>query len=240
MNNIQKCNLVASIFLVASLSGVPTKAWDPIRDITGKRLDEHAQSLANSLDKARHNPVKYVGRRTRELAEDLCSAPARIYAGSAAASGGRLMALPQNFIYAVQRFYSVDLRNVRYREHANVFGRAVAVTDKGQIYIEHGINWSNPGNVRLMLHELEHVVQYAQRGHGRSRLQCEYTLKSIGTLGQHGDIDMERAADRKANFVMSQIFPRYAPNYRPMRQYSGRNSMSRGQPSYPRRYYRRR
>lgn len=183
------------------LMTVTVHAWDPFKDLTGKRLDEHHQSLANSADKFRRNPGKYAVNRAQEIAEDICAQPVRAYVAFVRHPGSGLKPLPHNFISSAQPFYNVDLRNVRYSEGANVVN-ADALTDKGNIYVRGRINWNNPSNIYLMLHELEHVVQYSQRGGGRSRLQCEYALKSIGNGFQHDSIDMERAADRKANHVL--------------------------------------
>lgn len=205
-----KLKIALSVLCLGMIAG-PVHAWDPIKDLTGKPIHKHHQDLANSMEKFRSQPLKYVERRGREVLEDVCSVPARIYVG--AASGGTLRSIPQWFINRVQPYYSVDLRGVRYSENANVNGSAVAVTDKGHIYVKYGINWNNSDHQRLMLHEFEHVVQYKRLGHGRSRLQCKYVLDTIRSGFQHDDIRMEQAADRKANFVISKMRNAMTHNY---------------------------
>jgi len=53
-----------------------------------------------------------------------------------------------------------------------------------------------------MLHELEHTVQYARGRNGESSKLCEYMAKSVGAGFNHDAIDMEQAADRKADYLL--------------------------------------
>jgi hypothetical protein len=56
-----------------------------------------------------------------------------------------------------------------------------------------------------MLHELEHTVQFAGASYGQAGKLCEYAAKGIGTLS-YNQIDMERAADRKADSLIDTAY----------------------------------
>jgi hypothetical protein len=203
---------LASLLLLTALSATDAVAWDPIRDLTGKRLDEHAGSLAKSVDSFRHAPLKYTEQRFRELTGSICAAPSdQIYIRSLTSQArGRWQGLPDWMrTDAMKRRYPhVDLDKVIYAQGIGRIINASALTYGHEIFIKRRIDLErNDDDVWLMLHELEHAQQYAKRG-SKNQFQCEYWLKAVGkgiehgTLDVHGRIDMEKAADRKADSVL--------------------------------------
>lgn len=173
----------------------------PERKILEKSPFKHDRDLAGSLEKLEDDPIGYTVDRTREVIQDSCAFPARAFVKMVQHGGSGLKPLPTWFVQKAQPFYDVDLRRVRYSEGASVHGPAIAVTDKYNIYFENHLSFNNSNDLALMLHELEHVVQYDRKG-GRSGMLCEYFLKAHGNAFQHGSIDMERSADNKANHVL--------------------------------------
>jgi len=119
-------------------------------------------------------------------------------------AAGRWKALPPQLIEAVQAAYSVDLNSVLYAEgmrtsngDAQTFGRF--------IYFPTNIDLTDRNSLLWMLHELEHVVQYAGRK-DRAAALCEYIAKSVGSGFQHDKIDWERAADAKADALIDRAY----------------------------------
>jgi hypothetical protein len=121
-------------------------------------------------------------------------------------AGSNLYGLDQSFVNQIQRFYSVDLHNVRYAININtVHGSNITIGNT--IYFVKGMNFSDPNDAWTLYHELEHVVQYAQRG-GVEPFLSEYILKAGGSVLRggnsvdiHDNIDLENAANAKANQV---------------------------------------
>jgi hypothetical protein len=81
------------------------------------------------------------------------------------------------------------------------------VTIGNTIYFVRGMNFGDPNDGWTLFHELEHVVQYANRG-GVEPFLSEYVLKAAGSIlrggnsiDMHDNIDLENAANAKANQV---------------------------------------
>jgi hypothetical protein len=176
-------------------------AIDPIRDLTGKRLDQHAQGVANSLEKWRRRPINYPIERAQEVFFDVCSTPQKGYREYLRSQVGRWWSLPDDLVVAIQRYYpEVNLRSVRFAMGVRTANGA-ATTFGTDIYFPRQIYYSNAGDLHWMLHELEHTVQYARRS-SDSEFLCEYAAKLLGRGLQDESTDIERAADRKADFVL--------------------------------------
>ena len=78
-------------------------------------------------------------------------------------ANGRWQGLDPWFINRVQQFYSVNLYNVHYATGINtIHGQNMTVGNN--IFFTQQLNLNNPNDAKLMYHELEHVVQYANRG----------------------------------------------------------------------------
>src|SRR5262249_20439060 len=112
---------------------------------------------------------------------------------------GRWQSLPENFIRVAQQYYpQINLRAVRIATNINTL-HGQAITFFYDIYIPGGLDWTTRSTVSLILHELEHTVQYANRG-GEQPFLSEYIAKAIGQIIQnksvniHDDIDIENAA----------------------------------------------
>ncbi|MEY9199927.1 MULTISPECIES: eCIS core domain-containing protein [Sinorhizobium] len=121
---------------------------------------------------------------------------------------GRWQSLPSEFSDQIRgKFPSIDLDHVRYA--TNIFTvHGQAITIGYQIYFPHEIDLREPDGKRLMYHELQHVVQYEDRG-GVEPFLVEYIAKAIGKIVQkrsfnvHDDIDLEAEANKKADSVHS-------------------------------------
>ena len=124
--------------------------------------------------------------------------------------GNNVHAFESWFINSIQRYYSVDIRSVRYATGINTL-HGMNITIGSMIYFVGDIDLSDPNDAMLAYHELEHVVQYASRG-GVEPFLAEYILKAGGSILQggnsinmHNNIDLERAAISKANQVSGAI-----------------------------------
>ncbi len=118
--------------------------------------------------------------------------------------------LDPDFINDWQSDYSVDLRQVRYATSINtVHGEAITIGYN--IFFPNEIDISYKDDEELMLHELEHVVQYSRRG-GVEPFLSEYILKSAGkiiahrSINIHDSIDIESAAIRKGKWLTRRTY----------------------------------
>jgi Domain of unknown function (DUF4157) len=132
-------------------------------------------------------------------------------------AGSNLFPIDESIIGAIQQFYSVDLHAVRYATNINTIHGA-NVTIGNTIYFVRNMNFGDPNDLWTLSHELEHVVQYATRG-GIEPFLAEYVLKAGGSILRggnsiymHDNIDLESAANAKANQVKAAII--YQP-YQP-------------------------
>lgn len=183
-------------------------AWDPVRDITGRTLKQHTERAVKrtgkSWEKLLKDPVGYTFKLPFKVFQEVCGAPARAigytYEGQAR---GKWQRLPAQLIQNIQPYYSTNLKNVRFAENIRIVG-APAITFGNLIYFNREIDFNDDADLWEVLHELEHTVHY-QDANDVHKL-CEYTMKAISHGGRHDSIDWEKAADRKANFVMARLF----------------------------------
>jgi hypothetical protein len=121
-------------------------------------------------------------------------------------AGNNVYQLDDSLISEIQPYYSVDLHGVRYATGINTIHGA-NVTIGNTVYFVKGMDFSDPNDAWTLFHELEHVVQYANRG-GVEPFLSEYVLKAGGSILRggnsidiHDNIDLENAANAKANQV---------------------------------------
>lgn len=169
----------------------------------GHFVEKKAHKLGIAVRKFSRNPVNYTLNLPASVISDVCSIPARAYEqGLRAQAHGRWTHLPEKLIWLIQDEYAVNLSSVVYSQRINTGGDAV--TFGPTIYFPRDIDLTQAGDVHWMLHELEHVVQFRGGTYGEAGKLCEYEAKMIGTLS-HDKIDMERAADRKADRLVQQV-----------------------------------
>ncbi|WP_178133967.1 eCIS core domain-containing protein [Vineibacter terrae] len=114
-------------------------------------------------------------------------------------------------VTGVGRYYpEIDLRKVRFAVDINT-GHGQAITIGYRIFFPRKIDLDDRNDVLLMLHELEHVVQYERRGGIRPFL-AEYIAKIPTKIIErrrfniHDDLDIERAANAKADRVITAYY----------------------------------
>ena len=187
------------------LAPAVTFAWDPVKDLTGRSLkgqiDHHIDKLDHATQQFLHNPLKYTVSLPGKFMAGVCATVPNLYEGTLAGQVGNWYSLPPELINAVQSQYSVDLSGVRYSKNIRT-SNGDAQTFGNFIYFPYQVDLSNRDNLWVMLHELEHVVQYAHATSGSDGWICEYLGKAIGAGFQHDSMDMEQAADRKANYLI--------------------------------------
>lgn len=209
MKTIPRSALIIAVTVLAHLLGsTQTFAVDPIRDLTGRSGKQHLKRAikrgSRSVEKFVKNPIAYALERPLRDFQETCAVPANILRYNQLSQVKNWERLPPSLIDDVQRFYrGVNLERVRFAENVETIN-ARAVTMGNLIYLRDRIDFGNDDDLWLILHELEHTVHY--RGETRSAKLCEYTLKALGSGLDHDDIDWERAADRKANYVMDQLY----------------------------------
>lgn len=202
------------VLLFSALSAV---AWDPVRDLTGKRLDQHLDRAVQDVQNAPESWSRCLGN-PRQCSEDLLRRIPysavwpimdRYKAHLFNQAQGRWQTIPSGLLEMVQSEYSVDLRAIRYATNIDtVHGQAI--TWENSIFFPRAINLDDNGDLHWLLHEIEHAVQYQRRG-GFRELFGEYILKSMGkvieeqSINPHDYVDIERAAERKADHALSVV-----------------------------------
>jgi hypothetical protein len=86
-----------------------------------------------------------------------------------------------------------------------------AITIGSEIFFPGDLDFSDVADYKLMFHELEHVVQYAQRG-GIRQFIAEYIAKvpheviARRSFDVHDEHEIERAAIRKSETVLAGVY----------------------------------
>jgi len=112
-------------------------------------------------------------------------------------------------IAKIQPFYSIDLNSIEFAYGINTVHGA-HITFGNRIFFTQTLDMNAPADLHLMYHELEHSVQYQNRG-GESAFIAEYVLKAAGQIvatrsfNVHDFIDLEGAAESKANQVSAAV-----------------------------------
>jgi hypothetical protein len=205
--------VVAITFLL--VSPAVGNAWDPIKDLTGKRLDQHLnhgrkelERLPGSVQRCVKDPFKCTRDQIDRLMYTALWPVIERYKNHLFNQAeGRWKSLPQWLVDGVQRYYpEINLDSVRYAENINTIHNQ-AITWHYHIFFPINVNFYSTQDVLWMLHELEHVVQYQRRG-GEQAFLSEYIWKTpgkiieTGSFNVHDAIDIERAAHAKANNVI--------------------------------------
>jgi hypothetical protein len=77
---------------------------------------------------------------------------------------GRWQQLPAEFIYDFQPYYpEINLQNIRYTTNINTI-HGMNMTILTNIYFRSNIDFTSHSDRQLVLHELQHSVQYARKG----------------------------------------------------------------------------
>ncbi|MDC9835538.1 DUF1036 domain-containing protein [Rhizobium binxianense] len=149
-----------------------------------------------------HCPKELVARAAYEVAKPIVDQYLNFLSSQ---TSGNNYKLPDDFISTAQPYYSVNLNKVRYSLRVNTVHRQ-AITVGYRIYFPRNIDLDDSDDIELMYHELEHVVQYEQKG-GIEPFLAEYIAKGFAKIIEkrsvniHDDIDIERAAIDKAALV---------------------------------------
>lgn len=147
-------------------------------------------------------PDEFVGRAGYELVRPVVDQYLGALRNQAASKWQRLS---PEFVVRAQPYYTADLSRVRFATGINtVHGQAITIGY--EVFFPGQLNLARDKDIVLMLHELEHVVQYANRG-GVEPFLAEYLLKSVGqvvsrrSFDVHDFVDIEAAAIRKSKDV---------------------------------------
>lgn len=184
----------------------PHIKWDPVKDLTGKNLNQvvkdRLQNFGNQMEDFAKNPVQYTLDLPKSVLMDICSLPGQRLEGELAGQAdGRWQALPPQLVAALQgQYQGVNLASVRYAENISTPLKE-GMTFGNRIYFPQYLDLTQPDDLWWMLHELEHTVQYG-RSDSNAETLCNYELKGIGNGFQHDRIDMEQAANRKADALI--------------------------------------
>ena len=125
-------------------------------------------------------------------------------------AAGKWKRLPNGLIKILSPYYSdIDLNKVRYAEKIDTI-HGQSLTDEYKIYFADIVDFFSPPGLYLLLHELEHVVQYKIEG-GRAPFLIKYFSQGAIKIFQqhsvsiHDNIELEKAADDKAKRVGPEI-----------------------------------
>jgi hypothetical protein len=115
--------------------------------------------------------------------------------------------LDPNMINSIAPFYpEINLNSVRFATGINT-KHGAAITFAYKIYFPRALNFNDANDLFWIFHEIEHSVQYKRRG-GEPAFLAEYVAKaagriiSTGSFNVHDIIDLEQAADAKAQQVL--------------------------------------
>jgi Domain of unknown function (DUF4157) len=121
---------------------------------------------------------------------------------------GKRKSLPEAVITKLQPYYpEINLRDIRYAENIDTVHGSNMTVEK-EIFFTQSISFTTVTDSGLLAHELQHSVQYENRG-GREGFLAEYLAKGAGQIiakksfSVHDDIDFERDAIAKATAVMA-------------------------------------
>jgi hypothetical protein len=194
--------LKKTLFLLPSVLDV-NDALDDLDDAT-KDLKAHARLLLNPFDillLATIHPIvrTLVGAWIGYLEHQAM---------------GKWKAIPPAFRETLQNLYDRDLSQVRYAEDIDL-----RLTSKRGITFDNLIFFKNridpvgkPDDLRLLLHELQHTVQYKRFG-GLNGFLLEYQKDILRSIFQHPEsirdihqvLELENEARRKAATVFEEI-----------------------------------
>ncbi|MBL8268586.1 MAG: DUF4157 domain-containing protein [Steroidobacter sp.] len=164
-----------------------------------QHVERRSHDIREHVKQVTQDPLDYKRQLPGTVLADACAEPVHRYGDSMEAQVGRWKRLPARLIREIQRDFGNDLSKVRYAENIDTGGDQ-AVTMGNHIYFPRRIDLYDADDMWWLMHELEHTVQY--RGESRSGKLCEYVAKSIGSGLNHDRIDWERAANRKANWIV--------------------------------------
>jgi hypothetical protein len=115
-----------------------------------------------------------------------------------------------------EKYSDVNLSSVRYAESVDtVHGAAITVGNK--IYFPRRVNFKDYSDLHWLLHELEHVRQYKVHG-GVVPFLAKYLVNGAieigrnGSINIHGEINLEREANAKANNVIDHAWAALKPD----------------------------
>jgi hypothetical protein len=168
-------------------------------------VENKINKVGTAGSKLIQDPIGYLTTLPTSILVDVCSAPVQQYEQGLQQQVNQWKELSNEFILASQHFYSVDLTTIKIAENISTSNGA-AQTFGNKIYFPRAINLTDWNDIWLMLHELEHTVQYSRSEYGQAGKICEYEAKSIGSGFEHDAIDMEKAADNKANFAVNEVY----------------------------------
>ncbi|MFC7516524.1 hypothetical protein ACFQUU_16045 [Herbaspirillum sp. GCM10030257] len=210
--------ITKAFFLIGALSPMAASAWDPIKDLTGKRLDEHVNHVLKEIGNAPESWARCISD-IGNCADDLVKRIPYLYLAPVVErykqhlfnqGEGRWQRFPPYIVLAIQRHYpEINVDGIRYATNVNTL-HGKHITWHNHIFFVSDIDFSRPEDVWTVLHELEHTVQYQRRG-GEQPFLSEYVLKSAGKVIQTGSfnvhdyIDIEGAANNKANLIVGEV-----------------------------------
>ncbi|HEB80085.1 MAG TPA: DUF4157 domain-containing protein, partial [Rhodospirillales bacterium] len=130
---------------------------------------------------------------------------------------GKMKALPGALTGVLRPHYpDVDFSKVRYAEGIDtIHGRAITIGER--IYLPRKINLNNSKDLHWMLHELEHVAQYARHG-DESDFIAQYVEEALNVSAEklsndkvnsaeiHDEIKVERLAREKADAIIKDVW----------------------------------
>lgn len=206
------CSAAALLILVATPALSRATSLEPV----SSRVYEHVSQNVGETANARGTPQtcpQDVGKCEPQIAARLPYEPlVQRYKKHLFDQGeDRWQPLPCALISAAQpHFPLIDLTRVRFaNDISTLHGRAI--TWHYHIFFPWTIDLTNKADLFVMLHELEHVVQYEQRG-GEQAFLREYIQKARAlaiakrSWRIHGDIDLEQAAEAKAKAVFAPVY----------------------------------
>ena len=209
-------------------------AWDPIEDLTGQRLDQHIDQGVEILtgrepDEIRDQALEdlenlpeswsnCLSRPSQCAEEQIRRIPyyaiwpiiERYRAHLFRQADGRWRRIPEDIIVAAQRYYEVSLNDVYYAENIDTIHGA-AVAWHNSLFFPRSVDFYEWSDLRWLLHELEHVVQYERRG-GEQEFLSEYVMRipleiiENQTFDVHRFHNLEEDAINKANSILEAVY----------------------------------
>lgn len=186
------------------------RAWNVMSDEAKRALDNLAREIGKT-PQAMAECLQNVERCAKEILAAPAAAMARAYIAELdRQSHNKVRSFSPEFIALVAQHYEIDLNGVTYADNINT-GHGMVLAFCNRIYFtREGNLWTDRAELRLVLHELEHLDQCQKRG--PNTYLAEYILKGLVDIGKNGRLnihdlhDFEAAANAKANSLLDSIW----------------------------------
>jgi hypothetical protein len=193
-------------------------AWDPWEDVFGEPIHETFDSIGQDIENLPGSWTRCATNLDNCVEQQLGRVVyyavwplvERYKEHLFSQVGGNTSSIPNDLAALLQPYYpEIDVSSVGYSTNIDTI-HGDHITWENHIFFVSDVNLQSDEGLLLLFHELEHVVQYKNKG-GYKNMVSEYLLHAAGavmesgTVNVHDMISVEEAANRKAIYVMQEF-----------------------------------